>query len=359
VRQFCELAFSASVKFITNVETQLQEPATAFLLTTEYFRNAATPPDDLTNFLARLTTSTTALRVDAQRPGTLGADFLLFQRRPLVEFDQGRYLCPDPGFLLDKAGPSLYWTLHEATPRDRQHVLLTYWSGLIERYAHWLFAQTYQGCGRFLASPRFANGDEAADGCLIERSSLVLIEIKGSILTAQAKYGFDTDTLREELHLKAITGEDGERKGVAQLRYNLQRFLDGDDIAGIDRTAVRSIYPVLVFLDHSFTAPYLNLVYNEHFDSAWLRRRYRRTITPLFSLTVEDLENTLPHTHQHAFNEILESYYRANRNMYGELSHSSVPLLLGKQPGHDAVRARFEQFGQELERRFFPAHTAG
>ncbi len=357
-RQFCELAFSASVKFITNVDTQLQEPATAFLLTVEYFRHAMIPPDDLASFLKRLTTNTTALRADAQCPGTLGADFLLFQRRPLIEFDQDRYLCPDPGFLLDKAGPSLYWTLHEATPRNMQHALLTYWSGLIERYANWLFAEMYQSRGQFLPSPRFPNGDEAADGCLLEGSSLVLIEIKGSILTAQAKYGFDPDTLREELHRKAITGEAGERKGVAQLRYNLQRFLDGEDIAGIDRAAVRTIYPVLVFLDHGFTAPYLNLVYNEQFDSAWFRRRYRRIITPLFSLTVDDLENTLPHTHQHAFNEILASYYRANRNMCGELSHSSVPLLLGKQPGRDAVRARFEQFGQELERRVFPAHNA-
>jgi hypothetical protein len=216
-----------------------------------------------------------------------------------------------------------------------------------------LFEQTYQGAGRFLPSPRFSNGDEASDGCLIEGSALVFIEIKGSILTAQAKYGFDPGTLREELERKAIKGEDGERKGVAQLHYNLQRFLDGDDIAGIDRAAVRTIYPVLVFLDHSFTAPYLNLVYNEHFDSARLRRRYRRTIAPLFSVTIEDLENTLPYTHQLAFNEILESYYRANRKMYGELSHSNVPALLGKQPAQDLVRARFEQFGQDLERRFF------
>lgn len=357
VRQFCELAFAASVKFITNVETQLREPATAFLLTAEYFRHTAIPPDDLANCLTRLTTSVAALRVDAQRPGTLGADFLLFQRRPLVESDKDRYLCPDPGFLLDKAGLSLYWTLHEATPRDRQHALLTHWSGLIEEYVHWLFKQTYQGRGHFLPSPRFSNGDEAADGCLIEGSSLVLVEIKGSILTAQAKYGFDPATLREELHRKAITGEDNERKGVAQLRHNLERFLDGDDIAGIDRTAVRTIYPVLVFLDHGFTAPYMNLVYNEHFDSAYLRRRYRRTITKLFSVTVEDLENTLPHTHRHALNEILESYYRANRNMYGELSHSSVPLLVRESPGLDVVRARFERFGEELERRFFPAHS--
>ena len=75
-------------------------------------------------------------------------------------------------------------------------------------------------------------------------------------------------------------------------------------------------------------------------------------------MTVEDLENTLPYTHAHPFNAILDSYYRANRNMYGELSHSSVPLLSGERPGRDAVRARFEQFGEELERRFFPAGAA-
>jgi hypothetical protein len=272
----------------------------------------------------------------------------------LVAFEDERYLCPDPGFLLDKAGPSFYWTLHEATPRARQHALLTYWSGLIERYVHWLFAQTYQGRGQFLASPRFCNGHEAADACLVEGSSLVFFEIKASILTIQAKYGFDPDTLRWELHRKAITGEDGERKGVAQLRHNLQRFLGGDEISGIDCSRIRTIYPVLVFLDHGFTSPYLNLVYNEHFDNAQLRRQYRRTITPLFSLTVDDLENTLPHTHQHAFSAILDSYYRSNKKMYGELSHSSVPLLLGQKPGTDVVRARFEQFGQELKRRFFP-----
>jgi hypothetical protein len=131
----------------------------------------------------------------------------------------------------------------------------------------------------------------------------------------------------------AITGEDGERKGVAQLSHTLQRLLAGDEISGINRSAIRTIYPVLVFLDHGFTAPYLNLIYNEQFDSARLRRQYRRTITRMFSLTIDDLENMLPHSHRHGFTDILESYYRANPNMYGELSHSSVPILRGEAAG--------------------------
>ena len=217
---------------------------------------------------------------------------------------------------------------------------------------HWLFEQAYRGRGHWQPSARFANGDEAADLCLVEGSDLVLLEVKASTLTVKAKYGFAADALLAELQAKAITGT-GERKGVAQLRHNISRFLEGDEIAGVERAKVRTIYPVLVFLDHSFTGPYVNLVYNERFDSADLRRRHRKTITRLFSLTVHDLENVLPHTDRHGFTDILESFYRANRKIGSELSQSSVPLLLGEDPGHDPVRERFEQFGTDLERALF------
>lgn len=350
-RQFCELAFGAAVRFITNVETQLNDPSTAFLLTPTYFQQTAVAEDDIRTFFARLSTTPADLQAQSRQNGP-GADFRAFQRNPLIEYTAGTYLCIDPGFLLDKAGSSLYWTLHEAT--NRRQDLLTSWCGLIEFYVHWLFAETYQGRGQWLPAPQFATGGEACDLCLVEGSELVLFEVKASVLTAQAKYGFSADTLISELYKKAIKGDDGERKGVAQLLHNAHRFLSGDDILGVNRTQVQTIYPVLVFLDHGFTAPYLNLLYNEHYGSALLRRQYRRRVTPLFSLTIDDLENTLPHTHQHAFTDILESYYRANRNMYGELSHSSVPILLGETPGRDPVRQRFEQFGVELEHRFFP-----
>ena len=352
-RHFCELAFSAAVKFVTKVETQLNDPSTAFLLTPQYFQQTAVPQQDIITFLGRLSTTPAALRSQAERD-TPGVDFLAFQRHPLVEYTADTYMCPDVGFLLDKAGPSLYWTLHEAT--NRRHDLLTYWSSIIERYAHWLFTETYQGRGHWKAAPQFADGGEACDLCLVEGSSLVLLEVKASILTVQAKYGFSPDTLRSELHKKAITGDDGERKGVAQLSHNLQRFLDGDEILGVNRAPIRTIYPVLVFLDHGFTAPYLNLLYNEHFDRARLRRRYRRSarITPIFSLTIADLEDMLPHTHRHAFTDILKSYYRANPKMPGELSLSSVPILQGEPPGRDPVHQRFDQFVADLERKFFP-----
>ncbi len=105
---------------------------------------------------------------------------------------------------------------------------------------------------------------------------------------------------------------------------------------------------MLAFLDHGFVAPYLNQVYNEHFGNHQLRLQYGKRVTPLFSLTIDDLENTLPFTHGCALAAILESFYRANRNMYGELSLSSVPALSRVTPGKDVVRERFRQFDLDL-----------
>jgi len=347
--QFCELAFGAATKFITRVDEQMLD-SSPFVLDRGYFRDAGVSERDVGLFLDRLSATPGVLHEQAARDSA-GADFLMFQRHPLIEFAAGAYVCPDPGFLLDKAGPSLYWTLHEASGRSGG--LLAYWAGMIEFYVNWLFEEAYRGRGQIYTGPLFADGTQACDLCLVEGSSLIMFEVKASVLTTRAKYSFSSETLMAELHKKAITGEDGERKGVAQLTRNLGRFLAGDDIRGVSRDGIKTIYPLLVFLDHGFTAPGLNRIYNEHFDRRQFRQYRRCTITPMFSLTVEDLENALSHTHEVNFSAILDSYSRANPARFGELSHSSVPVLQGKVPGPNPVRERFERFGEELAEHFF------
>jgi hypothetical protein len=161
--------------------------------------------------------------------------------------------------------------------------------------------------------------------------------------------------LSDELHKKAITGEDGERKGVAQLHENLRRLLDGDDIPGIDLRAIKTIYPVLAFFDHSFTSPYLHEFYNEHFDRVSLRRKPKRSITPLFAITIDDLENALPYTLTHSWSDMLDSYSNLNKDRPAEHRQFRIPILDGVQPGADVVRERFNAFGREFHDQRFPA----
>lgn len=357
-RTFCEFAFCLTTKFITNLGQQ-DDPA-GLILTPEYFQHTQVR-DRIIPFLRRYSTTLEELQAEHLLEESLTDDFAIFRRHPLVEFAPNIWMCIDPGFLLDKAGRSFYWTLHHHThPALRTH-LLGYWATVVERYLRWLSVETYRGPGRLIETPRFTNNDEACDIVIKEGSRLVIIEIKASILTARAKYSFDPDVLRDELLRKAIRGEEGEPKGIAQLRRTVERFQAGETISDVATGDVTVIYPVLVFLDKSFTSPYLSTLYREGFDRATLGRR--PLVTSPFAITVADLEGILPCTQAHGVAEILEEYYRCNRTAsgditFGRLADANIPLLRNVERGRDIVRERFARFNDDLIKNIFPPEHA-
>jgi hypothetical protein len=190
-----------------------------------------------------------------------------------------------------------------------------------------------------------------------EGSRLLLIEIKASTLTAKAKYSFDVELLKGELMRKAILGDEEERKGIAQLHRAIQRFHDGEAISGLTPAQISRIYPIIVFLDKSFTGPFLGTLYREHFDRTNLRRRPATTAP--YAITISDLEAVLPYTHRHDLADIIDEYYRCNRNAdgsvaFGRFAYSNIPLLRNTPRGTDVVRERFTQFGEDLINNTFP-----
>ena len=354
---FCELVFCAATKFITNLAEQNNDAG--LVLTPDHFRHTHAQ-GALTEFLRQYSISVAALKDTAIRIDSLDDDFLLFQEHPLVEFLPNHHMCIDPGFLLDKAGRSFYWTLHANTPPASRKHLLGYWATVVERYAQWVAGQTYQGRGTLTNSPRFPNNDEACDVMIQEGSRLVLMEVKASILTAKAKYSFDAELLKDELLRKAIRGDEEERKGIAQLHRAVQRFHDGETINGVASAQISAIYPVIVFLDKSFTSPYLGTLYREHFDRTTLKRR--PTTTAPYAITVSDLESILPYTHRHDLTEIIDEYYRFNRTAdggvaFGRFANAKIPLLRNTPRGKDAVRERFRQFNDDLINNTFPPNV--
>jgi hypothetical protein len=353
---FSELVFCTAAKFLTNLAKQ--NTLDGLILTPEYFQHTSIPTDTLATFLKDHTISIDDLQHRARsRAESHDSDFLLFQDRPLIEFASNRYLCIDPGFLLEKAGRSFYWTLHAASPPDRRTHLLGYWASIVEKYAQWLIAMTYQGRGTVTNNPQFPDSKEACDIMIREGSRLVLIEIKASTLTAQAKYSFTPELLWDELLRKAIDGEDGDRKGIAQLHHAIRRFHDGEAIAGITPQEITTIYPVIAFLDRSFTSPYLINLYRERFDRTTLKKR--PTTTAPYAITISDLENILPYSHEHGIGDIMDDYYKHNRTptgtlAFGSFSYANIPLLRRASRGKDVVLERFHQFNSDLERRTFP-----
>ena len=355
---FCEFVYCAATKFLTNLPEQ--NDASGLILTSDYFQHTSVR-DGLTEFLNQHSISIADLQATAQatarRNDSLDDDFLLFQERPLVEFQPHHHMCIDPGFLLDKAGRSFYWTLHSNTPPSGRKHLLGYWAAVVELYAQWMAARTYQGRGTLTNNPRFPNNDEACDLMIKEGSRLMLIEIKAGILSKKAKYSFDAELLKGELLRKALHGDEEERKGIAQLHRTIRRFHDGEPINGLTTAQISTVYPVIVFLDKSFTSPYLGTLYRDHFDRTTFKRR--PVTTAPYAITISDLENILPYTHRHALADIFDEYYRCNRladgtGALGRFAYANVPLLRDTPRGRDVVRERFKQFHNDLISNTFP-----
>lgn len=349
--EFCELVFGAATKYLNLKVEELEEAPDALFLRPEYFRKTKVAPESAARFLGKVAKDEAEFAKNVNdsrdRPGD---DLTLIQRHPMLDVSEGLYFCLDPGFLVDKAGRGLYWTLFVELQGDQERLnLASFWGAIFEEYVNSIIAEGYSAGGRFVPGPKFENGDQAFDAYLIEGSSMVVFEHKSSVLRADAKYGGDPQKLEEDLMRKFVRGDDDGAKGLAQLERHVERFLSGGMIDDVSADNISTIYPVLVCYDRSLLAPFMNRYLNKNFAGYSLRKTYRKTITPVFTLGISEAERLLPHLHEFRLTDILESYYRANREMLSPISSAEVPILKGARRGRDPVGERFSRFTKRME----------
>ncbi|HWY69888.1 MAG TPA: hypothetical protein VNX88_14550 [Terriglobales bacterium] len=351
---FSELVFGCATKFL-NVRLEDLPSPEAMILRGTFFQKSAIPPDKAKRFFDKITIPEPELankiRSSSDRPGD---DLTLFQAHPLIEVGSSIYTCLDPGFLVGKAGRGLFWTIFSELESKQRSRLFSFWGAVFELYVNSIMSRSYKAGGRFIAEPKFKNGDQAFDACLLEGQRLLTFEHKSSTIRADCKYGGDVAKLRKELHLKFIDGDDEGAKGVAQLSKSISRFLDGERIEGICHSSVTKIYPILICLDDSVSVPYLGKYFNEQFDLVFQRDKFAQTVSPVFTLNVSDVESVLGYLNRFMLSDILDSFYSQNQGMFGSLSRSEVPLLKNVEPGPNLVRQDFAEFGRRIEKDLFP-----
>jgi hypothetical protein len=352
---FSELVFGCATKFL-NVKIEDLASPEALIVRKTFFQKSAVPIDQVEQFFAKLAVPEAALvqritKVSSNRPAD---DFTIFQGSPFVEIAPDVFTCVDPGFLVEKAGRGLYWTMFMELPEEQRLRLASFWGAIFEEYVNSILRESYSAGGRFIPGPRFASGEAAFDACLVEGGRLMVFEHKSSTLRADCKYCGDVEKLKRELHLKFVEGDDEGAKGVAQLSRGLIRFLRGEPIDGISSNDVRQVYPVMVCLDSSVEVPLMGRYFSEQFRAGFPRREFRQIVTPLFTLSVADVENLLGYLHQFRLSDIFDSFYGANRSMLGSISSSVVPLLKDATPGRNVITEGFETFANRMETDLFP-----
>ena len=348
-KTFCELVFGCTSKFLKPKLEDLESDPEMAILRKTYFSKSQIAVDTIARFFSKVTITESAfvekVRESKSRPGD---DLTLFQAFPLIEIAQDIYACLDPGFLMDKAGRGLYWSLFGKVQDDRRGNLAAFWGTVFEACVNYILQKSYSAGGTFIPEPRFANGDAAFDACIIEGRNLLVMEHKSSIIRADAKYSGDVTKLKKELDLKFIEGDAEGSKGLTQLSTHLARFLSGDKLGGINAEEVDRVYPVMVCLEGTMVAPYLGKYFNDRFTEIYPRKKFRQVITPVFTLEMADVENLLGYLQAFRLSDIFESYYSNNKNMLTSLSSSEVPLLKNAKVQRNIVSESFEKFSEVM-----------
>lgn len=351
---FCGLIFGCASKFLNVKLEELEKNPELAVIRNTYFDKSKISHDKIVQFFSKMTCTETALATKMEewkdRPKD---DLTLFQAYPLLEIAKDIHACLDPGFLVDKAGRGLYWTLFSETPQDQRGKLSTFWGAIFEHYVNHILKESYSAGGTMIPEPKFSNGDAAFDACIVEDRNLLVFEHKSSVMRADAKYAGDVSKLKAELDLKFIEGDADGKKGLSQLSSHISRFLGGDSVGGVSVQGITKIYPVLVCLESTMVAPYLGRYINERFNTIFSRRNFRQVVTPVFTLGISDLENLLGYLQSFALTDIFESYHSKNKSMLTSMSRSDVPLLKNAEPKRNIVREQYSEFAERMERALF------
>jgi hypothetical protein len=96
--------------------------------------------------------------------GRPGDDFTVLQRFSFLEVLKDVFVCVDPGFLVEKAGRGLYWTLFSELPNNKEREkLAAFWGRLFEEYINRMLESNYSVEGKLIKQPQFSNGNQAFD----------------------------------------------------------------------------------------------------------------------------------------------------------------------------------------------------
>jgi hypothetical protein len=317
----------------------------------DYFKMCSSvTPEELNKFFAYISADATNFSAEVRAKNPHRNEFTILRNKPLFD-DGGLYRPLDLSMLADKMESGVFWSVNgqvDAKKRDQFH---TFWGVVFERYASWLISSSVDGeVNKFIPSPRYlTSGLEVCDGIVLSRTSAILIEYKGSTLTAMGKYGDDPSGLDAELKKKFV-GTQGARKGVRQLADAINKLFGPnarDQISGIDLTKTENVIPLLLTRDDIGSAFNFSAYLNFQFQELIRGTDFTRIVTPLSAVSVDDVEILAPYLVDLALDEVLMARVIADKELVFPLwlGDNAVLSKLESRPS-SLLTAEIEKLGE-------------
>jgi len=339
----------------------IKNPNAIFIEGENFTRHAKIQREDIVRFLDLLSIPYEQYKAEIldSKDLNLNYGFLPFRKYPLARILQGKYICIDFNFILEKISNGIFWMINDNLPKSERGKFHTFWGNIFESYLLHFFEETELiNKGIFIPKPLFdGSRDEVADGMMDFGEDLILFEFKFTILTQESKYSSSKDELVNELKLKFEKNQKGEWKGYGQLANNINKLFSKDRGLAckyINKEKVKRVYPILITYEHLFNAPFTNHFMNRYFQNLidFSSIEERVEIKPLVIFTIEDFEAAQPFLKE--FPRLIQERLEYDK----ELDISFSDFLRRKYDedrslSPDIIEKEYVKYSEEMKKVFF------
>jgi hypothetical protein len=204
-------------------------------------------------------------------------DFIHARSNPLFKIDEETYLVIDQVLVINKMYNSIFFEMLQLLKDSKVSIkpykdfFQLYTAEFIENHLSYKLLNRIHGNKLFYhltgqEIKKKYNLDTEPDYYARNGNKVFLYEIKGSIITGDAKQSFSYAEIEKELKKKYYEDEDSDKKAVLQLIERIQLLFSDDKLYDPDRNrdALR-IYPILLVSEAAMLTPGLNHLLNKWF----------------------------------------------------------------------------------------------
>ncbi len=316
----------------------------------------------------------TLLRIDTFSGNTM-FDLTPFRTKPLWVMPDGLVLCVDAALLMERLGPHAFWSVMNALDTaERRKQFSSTWGYAFENYCLDALGIIFRGKRwKFERNVIDQSLNEEASDAIASRDSVALIvECKGTFVTAADKYSGVPGRFLRGLSKKFGNARHG---GLFQLLRTIDRLWFSRQARGVlDKPDdITDVYPILIIQDPIAGCGPVVRVLSDRMKiaierlSRTARKTARKTLTiwPLTVLTADDVDLLAASIKSTGLrlDAILKRFHRAHPSRMipiGEFLVSGKNADFGfPEKVNAAVRERFDAMSAEVNARFTAGEYGG
>lgn len=252
---------------------------------------------DIIHFLESLTVDPTNFEYSK--------DFLALRDKPVFKKNECEFIFLNLNFLVDKIYQGIQFDFGRVLTKKKAK-----FNGKeIKSPIHFMsvFSNEFSESGLFYAILNYAfekskynlftgtemkknlvNGEP--DFYIRDKAKVYLFEYKNIFISSKVKHSYDFKTIKDEIFMKLVENQNQSPKGVTQL-VNVIEKLKNDEFSKFDEYDYSKtiIYPIIIYIDHSFDLAGINYLLNKEFKNIVKERNFSNQ-DRIKDLTLIDLD---------------------------------------------------------------------